>query len=92
MKKSKFKLIVEQMVKRELASIGKSYMFKEQLMKIVQDSLASYNVNDITSQEEFEQIIDKELIKVSEDLDRTLSMIEKALKAIPYEIFFKALK
>lgn len=91
MDRKKLKLLIEQMVKKELVSMSKSYMFKEELMKIVQNSLKSY-ANDITNQEDFEQTIDNELSKLQSDLDLTISMIGKALKAIPFEIFFKAMK
>lgn len=94
MTKTELKTLVEQIVKQEtsrLAGMSKGYMFKEQIMKQVQDGVVA-ELENIHSPLDYQKAIDSEVEKVKSDLDLTFEMVSRTLKDIPFEIFVKAYK
>lgn len=92
MTKTELKTLVEQVVRQEtsrLAGMSKGYMFKEQIMKQVQDGLVA-ELENIHSPLDFQKAVDSEIEKVKSDMDLTYEMVSRTLKDIPFEIFIKA--
>ncbi len=94
MTKSELKTLVEQIVKQEtsrLVGMSKGYMFKEQIMKQVQDGVVA-ELPNIHSPMDYQKAVDAEIEKIKSDLDLTFEMVSRTLKDIPFEIFAKAYK
>ena len=85
----------------QVGNIGKAYLWKEELMRAVQDEIMRIAPQGVSSQEQFAdtiakaiQAIDKEQrVSASHeaemaDIELTLNMIERTLRMIPHQIFF----
>lgn len=94
MNKRELKQLIEQVVKQEttkMVGMSKGYMFKEQIMQMVQSGLAAESEN-IHTQQDFMKAVDSEIEKVKSDMDLTYEMISRTLKGVPFDIFLKAVK
>lgn len=86
------KSYIHSIVMTEMSSLGpsKNYAWKESVMKQVQSAVLD-NLNNITTPEELEKVIDGEIQNIKADFDRTLSMVASTLKQVPIEVLRKAL-
>lgn len=81
---------INKIINEEMAYIGQAALFKEQIMQMVQRALASHEAS-IGNQEDFNRVIDKEIDNIKAEMDITYDMIARALKAIPFHIFYQAI-
>lgn len=85
--------------------IGKAYLWKEKLMRDVQDTVLELAPQGVNSQGEFAEIVSKAIQAVDTeqrasasheaqmaDVELTLGMIERTLKMIPFQVFFASSK
>ena len=82
--------------------IGKAYLWKEEIMKKVQETMAEMAPNGVGSQGEFTELLEKVLNIIQDeakaefsqdeakvaDIELTLSMIERSLGMVPFQVFF----
>lgn len=100
MNKKELKQLIEQIIKEEnfdvknpsnrIVGMSKNYLFKEQIMKMVQEAVAS-SQDAVKSQDDYVRVIQGEIDNIKSDMDVTYDMVQKSLEAIPFEIFYKAL-
>lgn len=90
MDEKELRKLIEQVVRQETAQIGTAYLFKEQIMQMVQKAVAA-SQDEVANQDDFIKVIDHEIDNIKADMDLTYNMIARTLKGIPFEIFFKAL-
>jgi len=91
MNKRELKQLIEQVVKQEtskMVGMSKGYMFKEQIMQMVQSGLSAESEN-IHTQQDFMKAVDSEIEKVKSDMDLTYEMISRTLKSAPFDILLK---
>lgn len=78
--------ISEQGVQPKQGQIGKGYLYKEQIMQMVQAELRSkVQAGAIKSQADYEAAVMDTLTKIRSDFDLTFSMIERTIKQVPYQ-------
>jgi len=83
--------------------IGKAYLWKETLMKAVQDTILELAPDGVNSQAEFVELVSQAIQAVDTsqrnsvgleaemaDVELTLGMIERTLKMIPHQVFFSS--
>lgn len=98
MKKTNLQLLLqvlfEQAVQpKQQGQIGKAYLFREQIMQMVQSELKSMAKGGaITSQEQYVAACEDVLTKIRSDFDLTFSMIERTLKQVPFQAFVSETK
>ena len=78
---------IHSVVLTEMAELGpsKAYMWKENLMKQVQAAVLD-NLENISSTQDLEKVIDGEIFNIKSEFDRTLDMIGRTLKQIPLSV------
>ena len=91
MNKKELKTLIEQIVHEQVVGMSKAYMFKEQIMKRVQEGLIAEEEN-VSSQADFTHVLENEIEKVRSDMDLTFDMVSRSLGNVPFEIFYKAFK
>lgn len=87
--KEMIRLLAEQAVQpKAQGQIGKAYLFREQVMQMIQSELKSLAKGGaITSQEQYVAACDDVLTKIRSDFDLTFSMVERTLKQVPFQAF-----
>ena len=91
MRKDELQQLIEQVVEQEMVHIGSAALFKEQVMQMVQQAVAAAE-SEIHDQADYMHVIDREIENIRADMDLTYDSIQRALKSIPFEIFFKSTK
>ena len=82
-------LIEAVLVAEQITTAGNNYLWKEQLMQLIQRGVIASR-DAISNQDDFNRVIEEEINKAKADMDLSYEMIEQTLKQIPQEIFFKA--
>ena len=98
MTNKELKQLIEQIIKEETldpnskrkVGMSNNYLFKEQIMKMVQDAVLA-SVDSVGSQEDYSKTIESEIESIKADMDMTFDMVKQTLNGIPFEIFFKAM-
>lgn len=81
------KSFIHSVVMAEMSPVGpsKSYIWKESLMKEVQEHILD-RLNEVKTQEDLAKVTSEEINKLSVDFKSTLEMINLTLRQIPVDI------
>ena len=87
------KAFIHSVVLTEMSGLGpsKAYAWKENVMRQVQSAVLD-NLENISSPQDLEKVIDGEVQNIKADFDKTLNMVAMTLKQVPIRILKNALK